>query len=110
MVGILIGIASLILTAVGLAFARGWLPPKYHMTDSSPYKDPITSRIFDTPGTTSRQATVVVPYLIRQYEGNGYKKVRIAFGHEFRWGRKCVWTGKVSDRTIKECVLMAKSS
>ncbi len=108
---LLIGLASLVLTALAIALQQGWIPPKYEMADSHPLRDPTTEKIFGPASVfdhSPRQARVVVRHMVPKYKAEGFKIVRIVFGREFSLGRVCVWRGKVSDGSIQECVLMAK--
>jgi len=111
MVETLIGIAGLALGALALALERGWLPPKHHMVDPHPMQDPLAARVLGPPAAfeqSPRMPRVVVRHMLPQYEADGFRVVRVAFGREFRWGRECVWTGKVSDGSVSECVLVAR--
>jgi len=110
-IGLAIGALGLVISAMALAFQRGWLPPKYHMADSHPLEDPVTAKIFGPASVfdhSPRKARVVPRYLVPKYRADGFKPVRVAFGREFRFGRQVVWTGKVSDGSIQECPLMAR--
>ena len=100
-------LSGVLVPIVGIAYQQGWIPPKYHTPDSHPCKDPCLAKIFGTDDSP-RRPQFIIRYMIPKYEHDGFKIVRLAFGREFRFGREIVWTGKVSDGSIKETVLMAK--
>jgi hypothetical protein len=106
-----IALLGLVLAALTLAFQQGWLPPKYHMAAADPYEDPVTAKVFGPVmlrDVTGRKPRVVLRYMVPQYEADGFRVVRILAGREFRWGRECHWTGRVSDGSVQTCVLMAR--
>ena len=108
---IFIGLAGVVLVALGIALQQDWLPPKYEMADSHPLRDPRTEPIFGPASVfdhSPRAARVVPRYALPKYKADGFEPVRIAFGRECRLGRLCIWRGKVSDGSIQECVLMAR--
>ena len=77
----------------------------YRMKSSRPEEDSLTAVLVNTMGGLDGpcKPRMVIRYMVPEYEGNGFVVIRSEDG------RECVWTGKVSDGTIQECVLMAKS-
>jgi hypothetical protein len=107
------GVAGLVITIIGIALERGWLPPEYHMLDSNPLNDPVTAPIFG-PGATfhasPRRARVVLRHAVAKHRADGFRVVRVAFGRECRWGRRCSWEGKSNGDALERGVLMARPS
>jgi hypothetical protein len=110
LLGLLIG--SVVSPFLFWLFKPDWLrkffglEPKdpYRMTDRDPSKDPITAPIVETLGGMGgpRLPIMVARYMIPEYQGKGFEIVPT------KDGRECVFTGKVSDGSIQEMVLMAR--
>jgi hypothetical protein len=110
--GLLIG--SLVVPFLFWLFKPDWLrklfglEPKdpYLMVNRDPDKDPITAPIVEALGgmTGPKQPTMVIRYMIPEYRGKGFEIVLT------KDGRECVFTGKVSDGSIQETVLMARKN
>lgn len=79
-------------------------PEPYRSRSVRVDEDPVTAGLAADLGGISGPSLprMVVRYDVPQYEGTGWEIIR------FSDGRECVWTGKVSDGNIQECVLMAK--
>jgi len=91
---------------VVLAYQMRWIPPKYQVADLHIAKNPLLVKIFGSENS-SRKPRFIVRHTIAQYKKDGFKVVRLAFGCEFCFGRECTWTGKISNGSIQETVLMA---
>ena len=111
----LFGILGLAVTValfvIGLAFQRGWLPRRHQMADWHPLRDGVGASIFgpeDVFDSSPRRPLVVVRHRLPSYRADGFEIVRVLFSREFRWGRRCVWSGEADDGSVQEFVLMAR--
>ena len=106
-----IGIIGLIIAAAALGYQQGWIPPKYRLPGTDLMTDPLTRNLFGPPERFEnhpRKPLVVIRNMVPLYERDGFRIVRVLFGRECILGRELTWTGKVSDGSIQELVVMAK--
>jgi len=101
-----LAILGLLISGLALAYQQGWIPSKYVVADFHPEKDPLLLKIFGPP-PFPRKPRFIIRYMVPQYKRDQYRIVRVGFGGEFKFGRECIFTGKVSDGSIQEQVLMA---
>jgi len=104
----ILALAGFVIPITVYLFAQGILPPKHEMLYADLTQDPWTSYIFTPEDVAKREAQFINPEDWPKYDDNGFKVVRIAQGKEMFWGRKCVWTGLISDGRVMECFLVAK--
>ena len=79
-------------------------PPPYQSRSVRTDGDPVTAGIAADLGGIDGpcEPRMIIRYMVPEYEGKGYEVVRLEDG------RECIWTGKVSDGSLRECVLMGK--
>jgi len=79
-------------------------PEPYRSSSVRVDENPVTARLAANIGGISGPSLprMVIRYEVPKYEGTGWEIVQLDDG------RECLWTGKVSDGSIQECVLMAK--